>query len=431
MPTWLLSVLVIGGCLSPLIWDYLHFKRLRPFTPAFFFSAFNMLELGFLHLYIVSKDLLIPDFLKIGMTGAESAFQSASLMIALFGVTWTIGYSVAVRSTRIIAIPAGKPISPNIGIVLVVIMVAMFLVVVAGVNISQSRSEYTQGGSGLMIFGLVAALKVVAYSTLAIFAHRHGMRPPGVGKLWLAVGFFLLVSLLFWSVLQLDGRARALYIMIDTIAIWSIVKNKANIRLLALVAGVSVLLIVLTTNIGGVLRMADIFYDKNISRNFDSVENITLVIHHVSTGKMSHQFGAFIFADVFKDLGLFKGELDTRQYFMDAVFSRGNVSYGIPITRIGDFYLNFSWPGVVLYAFFVGYLAGKIYEILVGGRQLRPENVALYILLFRSLQLSQAGGYFWNKLVLLLAEASIAAVGVMVLFGFYKMAVRRRWWVAR
>jgi oligosaccharide repeat unit polymerase len=427
----LMLLLVAGAALFPWFLDFRRYRIGALFAPSAFLALYCTLRIVGLDLYILSIGISGPDF--SGLTSEESArlFVRANGVIFLYLLCWSFAYrrvldGAHTEKTAVVA-PAGLALSKGVLAVLTLVLAGLvFVLALALKPENTSRSAYTAGAEGKALFFAVACLFAAATTYFCkVCASKWG---------WYEVLSVALVAFgAFVALAALGGRARALTVFIYLLVIVHYSQRPVSIR-----ACIAALVLLLGAAMGyslyerggvdasraqtALAMVPYVMYDKTFSRNFDFVENVSLLLRAFDEGRMTFTYGINAVADVLRDLSIATPIQDTRTLFLQRAFGEYDVPYGHAITKPGEGYLSAGLLGVAFYGTLYGFLSGLVFKHLVIRRSLGEFSVAAYITLLIQFGLADPNGYVWGSLVL--ATTSVVVLILIAALSLGYMRVR-------
>jgi hypothetical protein len=333
---------------------------------------------------------------------------------------WAPRFSLQVRSpTR--PLPASRLLF-NFGAAL-----ALFVVIYAlhpNAHFA-SRMELTVGPWGKVLFLSIGVL--FASFWLSAVGLLSGRRIP-MSHVLLALGMALCVIAAF---APLEGRARMLMAVLYMIVVWHYYVRALSgatiwtLLALGLIAALAIDYARLSAQYVSIdaLEMA---YGLAYGRQFDGLLNLAAMLRGEMQGYVEHHHGAAWIADVLNDVGVRSQHPDSRTMFMSEVLRTPRFQAGFPITRPGEFFLAFGWPGVVLGAAILGALTRLWYNWVILARPFGAASAPVYFTLLMTAGLVTQKNYLFSSLVMALLHVGLVLALAFTVYGYQIVARRER-----
>jgi len=336
-----------------------------------------------------------------------------------YATRWTPKFKIGIRESK-------RPLSTFHLMFIFAAALALFLALYAVNPNTQflSRMELTVGGWGKALFLSIGVLFA------AFWLSAIGLL--GAGRKAVPVTHVVLVLMLSFAMIgvfaPLEGRGRMLIAVLYAIVVWHyFVRPLSTLQVwsilglgLALAIGIDYLrLSAEYSHIDG-MEMA---YGLAYGRQFDGALNLAVTLRSVSLGYVEHHHGAAWLADVLADIGVSSGHPDSRTMFMTEVLRVPRFQAGFPMTRPGEFYLAFGWPGVCAGAALVGAFTRVWYNWLMRRRGLGAASPAIYFTLVMGAGLVTQKNYMFSSLVMTGVYLALIVLLALTAYG-YRLVVR-------
>jgi hypothetical protein len=289
-----------------------------------------------------------------------------------------------------------------------------------------SRMELTAGPWGKVLFLSIGVLFGAFWlSSVGLLAVRRRSIP--VVHIALTLGMALCIIAAF---APLEGRARMLIAVLYMIVVWhyfvrplSLVKAWSALALGLLIA-LTLDYLRLTSDYAHIdpLQMA---FGLAYGRQFDGIMNLAAVMRGVEEGYAQHHHGRAWIADVLNDLGVRFGHPDSRTMFMSDVLRMPRYQAGFPLTRPGEFFLAFGWPGIALGGAALGALTRLWYNWVIGTRPFGTASVPIYFTLLMTASLVTQKNYLFSSLVMAVTYAVLIFALGWLAYGYQLVTMRR------
>lgn len=394
-------------------------------------------------------DLLLPYFYAVlrrpweRQTGVMGMIDVGDVHLALLAavlyfVFWIGGY-YAVRGAHGAPLVIRAPVRNLSALHLTVnfgAALAIFVVLYA-VNPNTafvSRMELTTGLWGKALFLAIGVLFATFWLSSTGLLQTKGRTLP----LWRVVLVLTLAFALIVVFAPMEGRARMLIALLYMIVVWHYFVQRLSTTMVwsVLAAGLLVALGLDYVRLRQEYSNIDVLemsYGLAYGRQFDGVLNLATVIRAISFDYTQHHYGAAWVADVLNDVGVETGQLSSRAAFMTEAQRMPRFAAGFPLTRPGEFYFAFGWPGVAIGAALLGAVTRVWYNWVMTRRPFGPASAPVYFTFLMTAGLVTQKNYLFSSLVMAAAYSMLILVLALSLYG-YRLARARpvlRWPMAQ
>lgn len=391
---------------------------LAPWSLATFFWISDFLA-PYLYAEIAAPWRRAPDMMGALVTAdVRRAFLAACVYLLAF----LAAYAAAAwrpRARFSFREPA-RPLSPLRHVFVFACALALFVVVfIAHPNANfSSRMELTTGVWGKVLFLTIGVLFAAFWLSVTGLLKGDGRGVPLV-RIALACACALAMIVVF---APMEGRGRMLMAFLFMLVAWHYFVRPFSLSqawtILAL--GLVIALALDYRRLGEHFAEIDLFemaYGLSYGRQFDGLLNLAVVMHAVDAGNVGHHLGAAWLADIGKDLGLDLGT-DSRSLFMAEVLRMPNYQAGFPLTRPGELFLAFGWPGVVMGAAFLGAFSRIWYNWLVLTRPFGDASIAVYFTFLLTASVVTQKNYMMSSLVMATLYALLILALALAFYGY-------------
>ena len=297
-----------------------------------------------------------------------------------------------------------------------------------------SRMELTVGPWGKALFLAIGLLFAAFWlSSTGLLQTKVRTLP-----LWRVVSALSLAFALIVAFAPMEGRARMLIALLYMVVVWHYFVHRLSTPFvwgvltagLILALGLDYLRLRQEYSHIDVLEMS---YGLAYGRQFDGVLNLAAVLRAVSVDYTQHHYGAAWIADVLNDIGIQTSQLSSRAAFMTEAQRMPRFSAGFPLTRPGEFFFAFGWPGVAIGAAILGVITRIWYNWMMARRPLGPASAPVYFTFLMTAGLVTQKNYLFSSLVMAAVYSGLILVLALTLYG-YRLARTRpllRWPVAQ
>lgn len=361
-----------------------------------------------------------------------SDFNYAFFVFFVYSASWFsayffIGQKVRKRK-RIECLMRGRRLAPPLVHLLLGVGVGIFLMMFfnhpARNLIQAGRSGLTAGIYGKLFFlviALVLALYPISITSYLMFRTKTSARQnKHIFSEKLMLAFFIVSSsTLAFALIQLEGKSRALFPFIITLILWHYYINRLSFRFffLTILSLVGSALFVDVALLGAQFSISNpldsLFGLDARVRTFDGLYNLAKLIKHCrESQEFSFFWGQTMIADLLSDAGV-QLETTSRAYLMNTVYGfPDDIKFSFPISKPGEFFLNFGWFGIILGGCGLGALSRWCYFYLVQGKALSGASIPVYVTLIYSLGIATPIGYFAQAL-------AFNIISIVILFGLW------------
>ena len=410
-----------GHTLQPMRWDAL--------APPSLLAFFWITDLFIPYVYAVVQH---PWERQAGVMAVIEPGEVHLAMVAavLYLVFWLGGYYLTrwtPKATLIVRAPvrnlSALHLTANFAVAL-----AIFVVLYA-VNPNTgfvSRMELTVGPWGKMLF-LVIGVVFAAFwlSATGLLQTNARMLP-----LWRVMLVLALALALIVAFAPMEGRARMLIALLYVIVVWHyFVQRLSTVAVWSiLAAGLIVALGLDYLRLKQEFSHIDVFemaYGLAYGRQFDGVLNLAAVFHAVSVDYTQHHYGAAWIADVLNDIGVQTNQLSSRAAFMTEAQRMPRFAAGFPLTRPGEFFFAFGWPGIAIGAAVLGAITRVWYNWAMVRRPFGPASAPVYFTFLMTAGLVTQKNYLFSSLVMAAVYSALILILALTLYGYRLARVRR------
>lgn len=426
------------------------------FSPLSQFIGFSALYFLAVYLYLInyfnSPYLDSPAINNLGL--GLNDYSIGFLAFVTFFVFWLTGYLVGSKkvSRKKIrySIEKGRGLSIVLFYIIYLALWILFLVLFyyhpytrLGVVEGVSRSTLTTGFYGKAFFLLISLL-LAFYTVFTLHVMEkfpwsprdfldEGKRITRLNlavakkKMSFSLAYLILIlntGILVGSLLLLEGKARALSPIIILVISYHYKIRKVSLPFflvfcLALMLSVFYLEASLYGGQANIDRLFDSMFGLTYGRMFDTLYNLSMLIHHSThSPNFSFFYGETFVADILDDIGIDFGT-GARDYLMHQVYSYPEgITFGVPISKPGEFYLNFGILGLIFGGYVSGYVSRFLYFFLIEGSLLGQVSIPCYIVL--SQIFANPTGYLFQKLIVNLVSAGALILFGLLFLGLYK-----------
>jgi hypothetical protein len=362
----------------------------------------------------------------------------AMVAAILYLVFWLGGYYLTrwtPRATLVVRAPvrnlSALHLTANFAVAL-----AIFVVLYA-VNPNTgfaSRMELTVGPWGRVLF-LVIGVVFAAFwlSSTGLLQTRARIIP-----LWRVMLVLALALALIVAFAPMEGRARMLIALLYMIVIWHYFVQRLSTGAVwsVLAAGLIVALGLDYLRLRQEYSHIDVLemsYGLAYGRQFDGMLNLAAALRAVSVDYTQHHYGAAWIADVLNDLGVQTSQLSSRAAFMTEAQRMPRFAAGFPLTRPGEFYFAFGWPGIAIGAAVLGAMTRVWYNWAMVRRPFGPASAPVYFTFLMTAGLVTQKNYLFSSLVMAGVYSALILILALTLYG-YRLARTRpvvKWPVAQ
>jgi hypothetical protein len=159
-------------------------------------------------------------------------------------------------------------------------------------------------------------------------------------------------------------------------------------------------------------------YGLAYGRQFDGVLNLGAVMHAVSIDYTQHHYGAAWIADVLNDIGIQTNQLSSRAAFMTEAQRMPRFAAGFPLTRPGEFFFAFGWPGIAVGAAILGALTRVWYAWMMVRRPFGLASAPVYFTFLMTAGLVTQKNYLFSSLVMAFVYSALIIVLAVTLYGY-------------
>jgi hypothetical protein len=379
-------------------------------------------------------DLLVPYLYAVSQrpwerqTGAMSMIELGDVHLAMFAavlylVFWLGGY-YATRWTPRASLFVRAPIrnlsalhlTANFGAALGV------FVVLYAINPNTefvSRMELTVGPWGKALFLAIGVLFAAFWLTSTGLLQTNGRTLPP----WRLALVLALALLLIGAFAPMEGRARMLIALLYMTVVWHYFVQRLSTAAVwgVLAAGLLVALGLDYIRLRQIYSSVDVLemsYGLAYGRQFDGVLNLGAVMHAVSIDYTQHHYGAAWIADVLNDIGIQTNQLSSRAAFMTEAQRMPRFAAGFPLTRPGEFFFAFGWPGIAVGAAILGALTRVWYAWVMVRRPFGPASAPVYFTFLMTAGLVTQKNYLFSSLVMAFVYSALIIVLAVTLYGY-------------
>ena len=391
---------------------------LAPWSLVTFFWISDLLA-PYLYAEMAAPWRRAPDMMgTIDISDVRWAFVAACVYLvvflaAYFATTWRPRRQFSFRE------PA-RPLSPLRHTFVFVAALAVFLVVfIAHPNANfVSRMELTTGVWGKVLFLVIGFLFAAFWLSVTGLLKAEGRGVPLL-RVALACTCALAMIIVF---APMEGRARMLMAFLFMLVAWHYFVRPFGLAQAwsILAAGLLIAIALDYARLTQHYAELDVFemaYGLAYGRQFDGILNLSVTMNAVSAGNVGHHFGAAWLADIGKDLGLNLGT-DSRSLFMGDVLRMPNYQAGFPLTRPGELFLAFGWPGIVVGAAILGVFSRVWYNWLVLTRPFGDASIAVYFTFLLTASVVTQKNYMFSSLVMASVYAALILILALALYGY-------------
>ncbi|HYD73984.1 MAG TPA: hypothetical protein VEF55_12675 [Candidatus Binatia bacterium] len=375
-------------------------------------GVMGMIEVGDVHLAMVAALL----YLVFWFAG-------------YYGIRWTPRASLLIRAP--IRNLSALHLTANFGAAL-----AVFIVLYA-VNPNTafvSRMELTVGPWGKALFLAIGVLFAAFWLSAAGLLQTGGRALP----LWRVVLVLSLALTLIIAFAPMEGRARMLIALLYMVVVWHYFVQRLSTAVCwgVLAAGLIVALGLDYFRLRQEYSQIDVLemsYGLAYGRQFDGVLNLAAVLRAISVDYTQHHYGAAWMADLLNDIGVQTNQLSSRAAFMTEAQRMPRFTAGFPLTRPGEFFFAFGWPGIVIGAAILGAVTRVWYNWMMARRPFGPASAPVYFTFLMTAGLVTQKNYLFSSLVMAAVYSALILGLALTLYG-YRLARTRpllRWPVAQ
>jgi hypothetical protein len=383
------------------------------FSPLWFAFVFYFVKFAGQAIFLVFTDFrfIVSGYLTETI---DASFASASKLVLLYFVFWMLGYSYPFPSKVYREHFLYKRISLGFLALIILVLSILLLITVSSFDVT-SRSEYTDGALGLILFAIAYAM----FSAISSAWNLYSLKEVNYLRAFVVVGLTLGAT---YMVFVLGGRMRAFQVVLMGLVLWHYLVGIRNSVKTAKLICFSLLVLasgfVLQSLLAGFTLEVNFgtpfvyLYSSIGGRNFDRMENLMYLVDYWNSTGSDFQLGSTMWASV---ANRFTGNslIDTREFFMTNVFGGYTRISAFPATRIGEFYMNFGVAGVIVCGLVMGFFSKAIYIRYVVSTS-GTYSVFLYFTLLIGFSTYDAGGY-------LIQSIYTTAIQVIVMISVYKL----------
>jgi oligosaccharide repeat unit polymerase len=424
-----LSILLVVLQAIVLFWAIFREKKiigeLDIFSPTFFYMLYFLLNCIFLNMYILSYKYNVKDFLDYPIYETIYYYNLANFYILLYTAIYFFTYLTALKNTKVTYMKAsGKKLPLSLSITSFFIFLMIIYLMVGNTSV-EMRSQYTEGIQGKILFIIIGFAGILfSYIIARLFSKRAKLNILN----YLLLGFLVLSFIYIFY--QMGGRGRAISsIVMVAVAYHYLYKTISFIQIFFIVSIMALFIVILPKyefDIMDALRLfPEALYNKSFGRNFDAVENFVVLLREFDNKDLHFMYGATLVNDILSDIGnIGRFANDTRDFYMKDILGFKEVLAGRPVTKPGEFYINFGPIGIVFVAISLGYLNAKIYSTLILNRAYGISSIPLYIV-FLQAGWFQYYGYVFQNLIFLFVKIVTVIIIAVIFFGSYKFIIKR------
>jgi hypothetical protein len=394
-------------------------------------------------------DLLIPYLYAVmqrpweRQTGVMGMIDVGDVHLALVAavlylVFWLAGY-YATRGTPRASLVIRAPIrnlsalhlTLNFGAALAIFIV---LYVVNPNTAFVSRMELTLGMWGKALFLAIGVVFATFWLSSTGLLQTKGRTLP----LWRVVLALTLAFALIVVFAPMEGRARMLIALLYMIVVWHYFVQRLSTAMVwgVLSAGLIVALgldYVRLRQEHSSIDVLEMSYGLAYGRQFDGMLNLAAVLRAVSVDYTQHHYGAAWIADVLNDVGIQTNQLNSRAAFMTEAQRMPRFAAGFPLTRPGELFFAFGWPGIVIGAAVLGAVTRIWYNWVMARRPFGPASAPVYFTFLMTAGLVTQKNYLFSSLVMAAVYSALILVLALTLYGYRLTRTRPvvRWPVAQ
>jgi len=297
-----------------------------------------------------------------------------------------------------------------------------------------SRMELTLGTWGKALFLAIGVLFAAFWLSATGLLQNNG-RGVAPWRVMLVLGLSACMIAVF---APMEGRARMLMAVLYVIVVWHYFVRRLSTAMVwgALAAGLLVALGLDYLRLRQEFSQIDpleMSYGLAYGRQFDGVMNAAAAMRAVLLGDAEYHYGAAWIADILRDVGIQTSHPGSRAAFMTDVLGTPRFAAGFPLTRPGELFFAFGWPGVALGAAVLGALTRLWYNWVMIGRPFGPASAPVYFTLLMTAGLVTQKNYLFSSLVVACVYAALILALAASLYG-YRLAKSRsviRWKAAQ
>jgi hypothetical protein len=393
-PLWLAIIALAVLATVPFVHEYTNNGPLDPFEPVFWVAPLFFLTYG-AH---AALRLLRDDFDFRGNIVAGTSITSVMLEVLVFASIGLIaiyaGYYWRWSASLGSALPSFRPgWSSQRAWVAIVALLAIGIVGFLSLRPAIGtgpRSHLAKGGSKFAFIAVnflnIASIIAIADVLIRWPADRWHPSLRTVLKAVVATAIVAGNSLLLW---QLDGRGRAFGTMIVAVFLFHYLFRRfsfpAGMGLFAIIKAIPSWAIALLTSIialdfgGFASELASPYLFR--ASPYTSFNNIVVLLAGVPE-RLDFQGGTTFLSALF-ELVPAQPFLETHIVYNQAFLPDWGSRAGVPITLLGELYLNFGLVGVAIGLFVIGVVIRAVYEWLVSD-QATATSLVLFSLLTNS-----------------------------------------------
>jgi hypothetical protein len=390
-PLWLAIVALAVLAVVPFVYEYTNDGSLDPFEPIFWVAPLFFLTYG-AH---AALRLLRDDFAFRGDIVAGTSITSVMLEVLVFAsiglVAIYAGYYWRRSASLGSALPSFQPgWSSRRAWVAIAALLAIGIVGFLSLRPAIGtgpRSHLAKGGSKFAFIAVnflnIASVIVIADVLTGWPADRWQPSLRTVLKAVVATVIVAGNSLLLW---QLDGRGRAFGIIIVAVFLFHYLFRRfsfsAGMGLFTVIKAIPSWAIALLTSIialdfsGFASELASPYLFR--ASPYTSFNNIVVLFAGVPE-RLGFQ-GGVTFLSAFFELVPAQPFPETQVVYNQAFLPSWGTGAGVPVTLLGELYLNFGLLGIVVGLFVVGIVMRAIYEWLVSDRATAASLVLFSLL---------------------------------------------------